>query len=170
MTDAKKPFYVLGLTGSIGMGKSTVSQIFRDQDVPVLDADQVVHDLYAHGGAAVGPVSEAFPSAFKESAIDRRALSTCVVGDEVAIKKLEAIVHPLVSQRREQFLKQCKLEGRPLVVLDIPLLYESGAEAHVDAVAVVSAPAEIQESRVLARPGMTTEKFKAILSRQVILM
>uniref|UniRef100_A0A7S1SME3 Dephospho-CoA kinase n=2 Tax=Tetraselmis chuii TaxID=63592 RepID=A0A7S1SME3_9CHLO len=159
--------YVLGLTGSIGMGKSTVSGMFTQKGIPVMDSDAVVHRLYAPGGAAVRPVREAFPDAVIDGGINRTALSKYVVGNEAAMKQLEEIVHPLVEEERINFLRGSKRDGRRLVVLDMPLLFETKAECKVDAVAVVSAGAEAQRQRVLDRPGMTEEKFNHILSRQV---
>ncbi|GIL51387.1 hypothetical protein Vafri_7384 [Volvox africanus] len=163
--------FVLGLTGSIGMGKSAVSDMFRDEGVPVWDADATVHALYGRGGAAVPLVGAAFPDVVIDGAVDRAALSAKVVGNEVAIKQLEAIVHPLVAQSRVDFLEQVQLQRQPLAVLDIPLLFETGGPGPrrhgTDAVAVVSAPVEVQRVRVLSRPGMTEEKLEAILGRQV---
>lgn len=157
---------ILGLTGSIGMGKSTTSKMFQDEGVPVYDADAAVHALYATGGAAVGPVEAAFPGVVVNGAIDRAKLSAEVVGNSEALTKLEAIVHPLVGADRIGFFEQAKAEGHEIVVLDIPLLFETGGEKRVDKVVVVSAPADIQRERVLARPEMTPEKFEAILARQ----
>ena len=157
---------ILGLTGSIGMGKSTTSKMFQDEGVPVYDADAAVHALYATGGAAVGPVEAAFPGVVVNGAIDRAKLSAQVVGNSEALAKLEAIVHPLVGAHRIGFFEQAKAEGHEIVVLDIPLLFETGGEKRVDKVVVVSAPADIQRERVLARPEMTPEKFEAILARQ----
>lgn len=158
---------LLGLTGSIGMGKSTVAQMFRDEGAPVYDADAAVHALYAAGGAAVGPVGEAFPAAIVDEAVDRDRLSKLVLKDAEALKRLEHIVHPLVGAAQMQFLDDARRAGAAVVVLDIPLLYEKGGAARVDVVAVVSAPAEAQRARVLARPGMSVEKFEAILAKQV---
>ncbi|ATC33600.1 dephospho-CoA kinase [Caulobacter vibrioides] len=157
---------ILGLTGSIGMGKSTTSKMFQDEGVPVYDADAAVHALYATGGAAVGPVEAAFPGVVVNGAIDRAKLSAQVVGNSEALAKLEAIVHPLVGAHRIGFFEQAKAEGHEIVVLDIPLLFETGGEKRVDRVVVVSAPADVQRARVLARPEMTPEKFEAILARQ----
>ncbi|MFC3226066.1 dephospho-CoA kinase [Marinibaculum pumilum] len=157
----------LGLTGSIGMGKSTVAAMFRDLGVPVFDADAAVHALYARGGAAVAPMQEAFPDAVVDGAVDRQRLAPLVLGDAAALKRLEGIVHPLVGQMRQRFLAEAEAAGAPFVVLDIPLLFETGGEKNVDASAVVSAPAEAQRERVLARPGMTEEKFDSILAKQV---
>jgi dephospho-CoA kinase len=157
---------VLGLTGSIGMGKSTTSAMFEAEGVPVYDSDAAVHALYAEGGAAVAPVEAAFPGVVVDGAIDRARLSARVVGDSEALAKLEAIVHPLVGAHRIGFFERAEVEGQDIVVLDIPLLFETGGEKKVDKVVVVSAPAEVQRARVLARPGMTPEKFEAILARQ----
>ncbi len=157
---------VLGLTGSIGMGKSTVGKMFAEEGAPVFDSDAAVHALYAAGGAAAAPVEAAFPGVTVDGAVDREALSRRVVGDEAAIKRLEMIVHPLVRQAQAEFLQTNRDAGTKVVVLDIPLLFESGGAKLVDKVAVVSAPADAQRERVLARPGMTAEKFEAILARQ----
>jgi dephospho-CoA kinase len=157
---------ILGLTGSIGMGKSTTSKMFQDEGVPVYDADAAVHALYASGGAAVGPVEAAFPGVVVNGAIDRAKLSAQVVGNSEALAKLEAIVHPLVGAHRIGFFEETKAKGHEIVVLDIPLLFETGGEKRVDKGVVVSAPADVQRERVLARPEMTAEKFEAILARQ----
>lgn len=158
---------VIGLTGSIGMGKSTVASMFAEEGAPCFDSDAAVHALYARGGAAVAPVEAAFPGVSHDGAVDRTALSAQVVGNADAIKRLESIVHPLVRQAQAEFLRTNAEAGAPYVVLDIPLLFESGGVSLVDRVVVVSAPAEIQRMRVLARPGMTKEKFAAILARQM---
>lgn len=158
---------VLGLTGSIGMGKSTTSAMFEAEGVPVYDSDGAVHALYAAGGAAVAPVEAAFPGVVVDGAVDRARLSAAVVGDPEALARLEAIVHPLVGAHRIGFFEAAQAAGKDIVVLDIPLLYETGGEKKVDKVVVVSAPPEVQRQRVLARPGMTPEKFEAILARQV---
>ena len=156
---------VLGLTGSIGMGKSATSAMFAEAGVPVFDADACVHALYQ--GAAVEPVGWAFPGAVVDGVIDRARLSAQVLADPDALRRLEAIVHPLVRAARETFLAEARTRGAPLAVLDIPLLYETGGEAAVDAVVVVSAPESVQKARVLARPGMTEAKFSAIKAKQV---
>ncbi|HWD14822.1 dephospho-CoA kinase [Pseudochrobactrum sp. sp1633] len=155
----------LGLTGSIGMGKSTTAQIFADRGVPVYDADAVVHQLYQ--GEAVPLIAEAFPEAVIDGRVDRKILSACVLGKPDELKKLENIVHPLVRAKEQQFLRDAEAKGEPLVVLDIPLLFETGAMDRVDKILVVSAPYEIQRERVLSREGMTEEKFQAILARQM---
>lgn len=157
---------LIGLTGSIGMGKSTVLAMFRDCGAAVWDADSAVHRLYAEGGAAVKPVGEAFPEAIKDGAVDRETLSKAVIGDDAALKRLEQIVHPLVAFDRQEFLKTAQEDDARVVVLDIPLLFETGAEKAFDAVVVVSAPAAVQRERVLGRRGMTEEKFAAILKKQ----
>ena len=158
---------LIGLTGSIGMGKSTTAAMFREAGVPVYDADAAVHDLYAKGGAAVGPVGEAFPGVVRDGAVDREALRQRVLGNPEALKRLNAIVHPLVGRDRVGFFQAAEAAGADMVVLDIPLLFETGGEANVDAVVVVSAPAEMQRERVLARPGMTPERLDAILAQQM---
>lgn len=155
----------VGLTGSIGMGKSTTAQMFRDAGVPVLDSDQIVHDLYR--GAAVAPIEAAFPGVVVDGVVDRGRLSARVLGDPDAMKRLEAIVHPLVWAARDAFLKEQEQKGTRIVVYDVPLLFETGAEKTVDAIVVVSAPEDVQKARVLARPGMTEAKFAAILAKQV---
>ncbi len=156
----------IGLTGSIGMGKSTVLKMFGALGAAVWDADAAVHRLYEKDGAAVAPIADAFPGAVKDGVIDRAALAGLVLNDAAAIERLEAIVHPLVWRDREQFMDSAARAGVPAVVLDIPLLFENGMDAFFDAVVVVSAPPEIQRERVLARPGMTAEKLDAILARQ----
>lgn len=156
---------ILGLTGSIGMGKSTTAKMFSDIGVPVNDADAVVHALYQ--GEAVAPIEAAFPGAAKAGSIDRAELSRQLATDSSLFKTLEAIVHPLVREKERAFLDRHRALNTPLVVLDIPLLYETKGESRVDAVAVVTCDPEIQRERVLKRPGMTEEKFALILSRQV---
>ena len=158
---------VVGLTGSIAMGKSETARMFLRLGYPVFDADAVVHQLYSRGGKAVEPVSKAFPAALDGGAIDRQRLAKEVVGDPEAMKKLEAIVHPLVRKRQAAFLRKAKQAGHPLAVLDIPLLFESGRKGEVDRVVVVSAPETVQRARALERPGMTGEKFEAIAKRQL---
>ena len=157
---------LLGLTGSIGMGKSTTGGMFADEDALVWDADAAVHRLYARGGAAVAPLGEAFPGVVVDGAVDRTRLAAALGRDEEAFKRLEAIVHPLVAQDRAQDLATARAEGVRLAVLDIPLLFETGGDAFVDAVVVATADPEVQAARVLARPGMTRERFEAILARQ----
>lgn len=156
---------VLGLTGSIGMGKSTTAQMFVDLGIPVNDADAVVHDLYQ--GEAVAPMEKAFPGVVTDGRVDRAKLSAVLAAEPSRFKELEAIIHPLVRQREQEFLQRHRALETPIVVLDIPLLYETGGEGRVDAVVVVSADAAIQRERVLKRPGMTPEKFDLILSRQM---
>ena len=157
---------LLGLTGSIGMGKSTTSRMFADEGALVWDADAAVHRLYERGGAAVEPLGEAFPGVVVEGAVDRTRLAAALGRDEEAFKRLEAIVHPLVAQDRAQDLATARADGVRLAVLDIPLLFETGGDVFVDAVVVVTADPEVQAARVLARPGMTRERFEAILARQ----
>ncbi|MEZ0244468.1 MAG: dephospho-CoA kinase [Sphingomonas sp.] len=156
---------VLGLTGSIGMGKSTVAAMFADAGVPVFDADAVVHYLQGPGGRVVGAIESAFPGTTGESGVDREALRAAVFGNPDAFARLEGIVHPAVGEEREAFFKANA--DAPLVLLDIPLLLETGGEARVDKVAVVSAPADVQRARVLGREGMTPERFESILARQL---
>lgn len=157
----------VGLTGSIGMGKSAVLAMFADLGAAVWDADAAVHRLYAPGGAGVGPVGAAFPDAIRDGGVDRAALSALVLGAPEALKRLEAIIHPLVADDRARFLAAAEKDGAAMAVLDIPLLFENGAERAFDAVVVVSAPAPVQRERVLARPGMSEEKFAAILALQI---
>ncbi|WP_425358022.1 dephospho-CoA kinase [Notoacmeibacter marinus] len=157
----------IGLTGSIGMGKSTTAKMFAAQGVPVHDADAVVHRLYGKGGAAVEPVGAAFPGTVRDGAIDRAALRAEVVGDDAAMKRLEAIVHPLVRAEEEAFLQQAQIDGAPFVLFDIPLLYETGGDSRMDAVVVVTAPADEQRRRVLERGTMSEAEFETILARQV---
>jgi len=157
---------ILGLTGSIGMGKSTTGRMFADEGALLWDADAAVHRLYARGGAAVDPLGETFPSVVVDGAVDRTRLAEILGRDETAFKRLEAIVHPLVAQDRAEDLAAARAEGVRLAVLDIPLLFETGGDQFVDAVVVVTADPEVQAARVLARPGMTRERFEAILARQ----
>lgn len=155
----------LGLTGGIGMGKSTAAQMFRELGHPVWDADAAVHELYAPGGGAVAPVAAAFPGTERDGGIDRAALRRALAADPLGFQRLEGIVHPLVAADRAGFV--ARHADAPIVVLDIPLMYETGADAAMDGVAVVSAPAGVQRARVMARPGMTEENFQMILSRQM---
>jgi dephospho-CoA kinase len=157
----------VGLTGSIGMGKSTTAAMFAAEGVPVYDADAEVHALYSKGGAAVEPLEAAFPGVVVDGAVDRAKLSQCVVGKPDELKRLEGIVHPLVGESRVGFFQKAVAAGADIVILDIPLLFETGGESRVDAVVVVSAPADLQRQRVLARPGMDEAKLDAILARQM---
>jgi dephospho-CoA kinase len=157
--------FILGLTGSIGMGKTTTAQLFAGEGVPVHDSDAAVHRLYE--GEAVGAIEAAFPGTTANGLVDRQKLGAMVVGDVAALKRLEAIVHPLVRQSETRFLEQARARGEKIVLLDIPLLYETGGEQRVDAVVVVTAPADMQRRRVLTRPGMTPEKLDALLAKQM---
>lgn len=157
--------YILGLTGSIGMGKSTTAGMFRDLGHPVWGADDAVYQLYSVGGSGVGPVAKAFPSALIDQAIDRETLKDALKSKENGFELLESIIHPLVAQDRQEFIQEH--QNAPLIVLDIPLLFEGGSKDQFDGVAVVSTDPETQRKRVLARPGMTEEHFQTILSRQV---
>jgi dephospho-CoA kinase len=157
--------FLLGLTGSIGMGKSATAGMFREQGIPVNDADAVVHDLYA--GEAAPLIEAAFPGVVANGVVDRARLSRMLAENPDEFKRLEAIVHPLVRQKELEFRQSAELAGADIAILDIPLLFENGGEKRLDAVVVVSADSEIQRQRVLARPGMTVEKFEMILSRQV---
>ena len=156
---------LIGLTGSIGMGKTETAKMFARLGIPVYDSDAAVHRLYEPGGGAVAPIAQAFPGTVTDGRVDRAALSKQVGGNEAAFKRLEAIVHPLVAAEQRKFMDQ--VQGAEMVVQDIPLLFETGGHARMDAVVVVSAPAELQRERVLARAGMTPEKLDHILSRQM---
>jgi dephospho-CoA kinase len=156
---------VLGLTGSIGMGKSTVAAMFADEGVPVFDADSAVHRLQGPEGALVERIEAEFPNTTGPEGVDRGALAERVLGEPEALRRLEALVHPAVAREREAFLAEH--EAAPLVLLDIPLLFEAGGFEQVDRIVVVSAPPEVQRERVLGRPGMTSEKFEQILARQL---
>jgi dephospho-CoA kinase len=156
---------LIGLTGSIGMGKSTVSKRFQALGVPVIDADALVHELYA--GPAIAPIEAAFPGTTASGRVDRQKLGAALLADTSGFKRLEAIVHPLVFQAEKTRLAEAKAQGAGMAVLEIPLLFETGGDKRVDITVVVSAPAEAQRLRVLARPGMTEDKFKEILSRQM---
>jgi dephospho-CoA kinase len=158
---------VLGLTGSIGMGKSATARMFAEEGALVHDADETVHRLYAKGGAAVGPIGEAFPEAVSDGAVDRNALAAELARDPEALKRLEAIVHPLVAASRDAFLEEARKAGGGVAVLDVPLLFETQGDLGLDAVVVASAPAEHQRARVMARPGMTEARLQTLISRQV---
>jgi dephospho-CoA kinase len=157
--------FILGLTGSLGMGKSTTARLFAEEDVPVHDADAVVHRLYE--GEAAAAIEAAFPGTTADGKVDREELAARVLGDRVALKRLEAIVHPLVQQAEQRHLAEAEARGEKVAVLDIPLLFETGGEERVDAVVVVYAPPEVQRSRALERPGMTVDKLDAILAKQM---
>ena len=157
--------FILGLTGSIGMGKTTTAKLFAEEGVPVHDSDAAVHRLYE--GEAVAAIEAAFPGATANGKVDRHKLGAMVVNDAGALKRLEGIVHPLVRQSETRFLELARAAGEKIVVLDIPLLYETGAEKRVDAVVVVTAPPETQRRRVLERPGMTPDKLEALLAKQM---
>ncbi|MEA2905700.1 MAG: dephospho-CoA kinase [Alphaproteobacteria bacterium] len=157
--------FVLGLTGSLGMGKSTTARFFAEAGVPVHDADAVVHRLYE--GAATQAIEAAFPGTVVDGRVDRGKLGARVLADADALRRLEAIVHPLVQEAEERLLAEAQARGEKVAVLDIPLLFETGGDRRVDAVVVVSAPQQVQTARVLERPGMTIEKLDAILSKQM---
>jgi dephospho-CoA kinase len=156
---------VIGLTGSLGMGKTTTLRFFAEAGVPVYDADETVHRLY--GGEAAASIEAAFPGTTGEQGVDRAKLAQAVLGDDTALARLEAIVHPLVRREELRFLEAARKAGAPVAVLDIPLLFETGGDRRVDAVVVVSAPAEMQRARAFERPGMTEEKFRALLAKQI---
>jgi dephospho-CoA kinase len=157
--------FILGLTGSLGMGKSATAQMFADEGVPVHDADAAVHRLYE--GEAVPPIEAAFPGVTRDGKVDRARLGKRVIGDAAAIARLESIVHPLVHREEQRFLAEAERAGAPVAVLDIPLLYETGADKRCDAVVVVSAPPDVQRARAFERPGMSEEKLQAILAKQM---
>ncbi len=159
----KRPF-ILCLTGSLGMGKSKTAEFFAEAGVPVHDADAVVHALYE--GDAVPAIERAFPGATAGGKVDRNKLAAMVVADNAALGRLEAIVHPLVAAAREKFLAEAQARGAPVVLLDVPLLFETGGERGCDAVVVVSAPAEVQRRRAFERPGMTEDKFATLVAKQ----
>jgi len=156
---------VLGLTGSVAMGKSTTARFFAEEGVPVHDADTVVHRLYE--GDAVPVIEAAFPGTTADGKVDRVKLGSRVMGDLAALRQLEAIVHPMVQDAEQRFLAEAEAKGAPVAVLDIPLLFETGGDRRVDAVVVATAPAEVQRARVLERPGMTEQRFEAMLARQM---
>jgi dephospho-CoA kinase len=156
---------ILGLTGSIGMGKSTTARLFAEAGAPVYDADAAVHALYE--GAAAPSIEAAFPGTTVAGKVDRARLSAHVLHDPAAMKQLEGIVHPMLGASRQKFLREAEQSGAPVAVLDVPLLYETGGEKRVDAVVVVTTTPEIQRRRILARDNMTGEKFEAILTRQL---
>jgi dephospho-CoA kinase len=156
---------IIGLTGSIGMGKSTVAKRFAAGGVPVIDADALVHELYAT--TAVAPIEAAFPGSITNGAVDRGKLAALLLADPSGFKRLEAIVHPLVFEAERARLKAAKTAGAPMAILEIPLLFETGGDKRCDVTVVVSAPADMQKTRVMARPGMTEDKFAQILSRQM---
>lgn len=156
--------FLLGLTGSIGMGKSTTAKMFAEAGISVWDADAAVHRLYSKNGAAVKPMAQIFPDAVVDGAVSRDVLKKIIAQDQTALSKIEQIVHPLLTQDRQNFIKTACSD---ILLFDIPLLYETGAEQWLDAVLVVSAPAEIQKQRVMARGGMTEAQFQIILSRQM---
>ncbi len=158
---------ILGLTGSIGMGKSETARMFLAEGVPVFDADAAVHALMSAGGAAVAPVEAAFPGVVRDGAVDRKLLGARVFNDPEALRRLEAIIHPLVRRMEQDFVADAAARGAPIVVLDIPLLLETGGEGRCDKVVVVTASPEVQKARVLARPGMTEERLAAILAKQM---
>ena len=164
---AERRPYLIGLTGSIGMGKSETAKMFAKLGIPVYDADAAVHRLYEPGGAAVAEIAREFPGCVVGDRVDRNALGKLVTADKAAFKALEQIVHPLVAREQFKFLDAAAEAGAEMVVLDIPLLFETGGEGRMDAVVVVSAPVEVQRARVLERPGMSTEKLDHILARQL---
>lgn len=159
--------FFLGLTGSIGMGKSTTARFFADLGIPVWDADEEVHALYAKNGAAVAPIAALYPAAVVDGAIDRSRLKNWIAADKTALKRIESVVHPLVAKSREDFMNHMRAQNKPLAVLDIPLLFENGSEHLCDAILVVTASPEVQRQRVLQRPGMTDAHFEAMLAKQM---
>ena len=163
---ARKPF-IIGLTGSLAMGKSETARLFAEEGVPVHDADAAIHRLYDRNGAAVAGIAAAFAGAVRDGAVNRAALSAQVAADPAALARLEALVHPLVAAERDAFLVAAMARGEKIVLFDIPLLFETGAEVGMDALVVASAPLEVQRQRALARPGMSAEKFAALSARQM---
>jgi dephospho-CoA kinase len=157
--------FVLGLTGSIGMGKSTTARLFAEAGVPVHESDAAVHRLYE--GEAVPAIAAAFPGTVAGGKVDRDKLAARVLGDATALRRLESIVHPLVRAQADRFLSEARAGGAKIAVLDIPLLFETGGEDRVDAIVVVTAPPDVQRERALERPGMTAEKFQAIVAKQM---
>lgn len=156
---------IIGLTGSIGMGKSTTADMFRAEGVAVYDSDRAVHEIYS--GPEAARIEAEFPGTVVDGVVDRRKLAERVLSDPDALRRLEAIVHPIVLEKRKGFVEERRKAGDPFVLFDIPLLFETGGEKDVDAVVVVTAPEAVQRERVLARPGMTEEKFAAILAKQI---
>lgn len=158
---------IIGLTGSIGMGKSTTAQMFADLGCPVFDADAAVHAMYAKGGRAVPLIRAVFPDAIKDGAVDRKTLGDHMRADPLNLKVLESFIHPWVGEARQRFFALAKSDGVKAVVFDVPLLFETGGDAKVDATVVVTAPVAVQRERVMSRPGMTEELFQMILSKQM---
>lgn len=158
---------VIGLTGSIGMGKSTAAGMLRRLGVPVHDSDAAVHRLIGRGGRAVARIAEAFPGVVRDGAVDRAALGACVFGDPAALKRLEAILHPMVAEEKDRFLRRWAARRKKAVALDVPLLFETRGDRRCDATILVSAPAFVQANRVLRRPGMTRERLREIRARQM---
>jgi dephospho-CoA kinase len=164
----RKPLpYLIGLTGSIGMGKTETARMFGELGIPVYDADAAVHRLYESGGAAVQEIAREFPGCVVDGRVDRAALSKTVAAEKLGLKRLEAIAHPRVAEEQRRFLDKAAADGAEMVVLDIPLLFETGGDSRMDAVVVVTAPADVQRARVLDRQDMTEEKFDHILSHQM---
>lgn len=158
---------IIGLTGSIGMGKSTTAQMFADLGCPVFDADAAVHAMYAKGGRAVPLIRAVFPDAIKDGAVDRKTLGDHMRADPLNLKVLESFIHPWVGEARQRFFALAKSDGVKAVVFDVPLLFETGGDTKVDATVVVTAPVAVQRERVMSRPGMTEELFQMILSKQM---
>lgn len=158
---------IVGLTGSIAMGKSTVAQMFADLGIPVFDSDAEVHRQYAAGGEAAVEIAKRFPAVMTEGAVDRQALSRIILDDPAALGIVESIVHPIIRNRQIEFLEQCRRQHNPVAMLDIPLLFETHRERDVDRIVVASAPAGLQRQRALQRPGMTKAKLAKILARQI---
>lgn len=158
---------ILGLTGSIGMGKTTTAEMFRSEGCPVFDADAVVHDLYAAGGEAVPLIRAVFPDAIENSAINRKVLGQHMRADPLNLEVLESFIHPMVGQKRQEFFDEAVAQKADIVVMDVPLLFETGGDAYVSKIVVVTAPSKIQRQRVLERPGMTEALFETLLARQM---
>ncbi len=158
---------IVGLTGSIGMGKSTTAAMFKDAGCPVFDADAVVHGLYAKGGEAVPLIRAVFPDAIADGAVDRSALGRHMRADPLNLPVLESFIHPMVARARQEFLTQARESGADIVVFDVPLLFETSGHEHVDKIVVVTAPEHVQRRRVLERPGVTEDMFQSLLARQL---
>lgn len=157
---------IIGLTGSIGMGKSTTAAMFRDEGCPVFDADAAVHKLYAKGGEAAKLISAVFPDAIKDGAVNRAKLGAHMREDPLNLTVLESFIHPMVAKARAEFLQQAISDKADIAIFDVPLLFETGGDKHVDKIVVVTAPSEVQRERVLARPGMSEDLFRSLLARQ----
>ena len=167
MTKPTQNMQIIGLTGSIGMGKTTTADMFKQEGCPVFDADRAVHELYAKDGEAVPLIRAVFPDAIKDGAVNRTVLAEHMRADPLNLGVLESFIHPMVGQKRAEFIETSRQSGADIIVFDVPLLFETGGEAHVDKIVLVTAPFAVQKQRVLARPGMTEALFVTLLSRQM---